>query len=103
MKSLEEKNSQFEELGVIAFGLSIDHAYTKKAWAESLGIEKTPLLCDFWPHGDVAKKFDCFIEKAGISGRVNIIIDEEGKIKHYKVYDIPQLPPIDDILELCKD
>ncbi len=102
MKSLEEHQNTFEKLNVIVFGLSVDHAPCKKAWASSLGIEKTSLLCDFWPHGGVAKTFDCFIEKAGISGRCNILIDEEGQIIHYQVYDIPQLPDIDEIIKVCE-
>ena len=43
-----------------------------------------------------------FIEEKGISGRVNVIIDEEGILIFIKVYDIPELPDIEEILEILK-
>ncbi len=33
---------------------------------------------------------------------VNVIIDEEQKVKFIKVYDIPQLPDIDEIIDFLK-
>lgn len=98
MQSLEENFERFEKLNAVAVGLSIDTTFSKHAWAKELGIEKTPLLADFWPHGDVAKKYNIFREKDGFSERANIIIDEEGKIIFYKIYDIPQLPDIEEVI-----
>ncbi len=64
-------------------------------------ITKTDLLADFWPHGDIAKKYDIFIEKAGISGRANFLIDEEGKIIFIKIYAIPEVPDIEEIIRFA--
>jgi len=55
MQSLEENYETFKKLNTVCLGLSIDTVPSKKAWALSLNINKTPLLCDFWPHGEVAK------------------------------------------------
>lgn len=102
MKSLEANQDAFAELNTIAVGLSVDSHFSKKAWAESLGIEKTRLLADFWPHGGVAKSYDLFIDKIGISNRANVIVDENGDIAFVKVYDIPQLPDITEILDFIR-
>ncbi len=102
MKSLEDNFDKFEEYDTVAFGVSVDSAPSKKAWADELGITKTSLLADFWPHGGLAEKLGIFIDEKGISGRVNIIIDEEGILKFVKVYDIPELPDINEILEILK-
>jgi len=59
-------------------------------------------LADFWPHGEVAQRYDLFIEKAGISGRANILIDEQGKIARVWVYEIPEVPDIEDVLRFLK-
>ncbi len=99
MKSLEENWDTFEKLNTIPVGISVDSAPSKKAWAESLGINKTRLLADFWPHGKVAKLFGIFREKQGISERTNIIIDENQNVEFVKVYEISTLP---DIKELIK-
>lgn len=102
MKSLEANQETFAELNTIAVGLSVNSHFCKKAWAASLGIEKTRLLADFWPHGGVAKQYDLFIEKIGISQRANVIVDEKGDIAFVKVYDIPQLPDITEILDFIR-
>ncbi|HKK09561.1 MAG TPA: redoxin domain-containing protein, partial [Bacteroidales bacterium] len=60
MRSLDVKHAEFEKLGVIPYGISVDSVPCKKAWAESLGISKTNMLSDFWPHGEIAEKFGVF-------------------------------------------
>lgn len=102
MKSLEANKETFDLLNTVAVGLSVDSAPSKKAWAETLGILSTSLLADFWPHGGVAKLFGIFREKNGISERANILVDEDGKIVFVKVYPIPELPDINEIIDFLK-
>lgn len=102
MQSLEDNFDIFSSLNTIAFGLSIDHTFCKKAWAESLGITKTPLLSDFWQHGKTAEEYGCFINQLGFSGRCNIVVNEEGFISLYKVYEIKELPDINEIVSFLR-
>ncbi len=102
MQSLEKHKDQFEKLNTTAVGISIDSVPCKKAWAESLGIEDTRLLADFWPHGEVAKKYGIFREKYGFSERANIIVDENGKIIFLRVYEITTLPDINEIIKFLQ-
>ena len=102
MKSLEENFKKFEEMNTIALGLSVDTVPSKHAWAKDLGIKETRLLSDFWPHGEVAKKLGIFREKDGFSERANIIIDENQKVMFIKIYEIPQLPDINEIINSLK-
>jgi peroxiredoxin len=102
MKSLEDNVETFNQLNTIPLGLSIDHSPCKAAWAKDLNIQQVRLLADFWPHGGVAKSLGIFRDEQGFSERANIIIDEEGKIIFVKVYDIPQLPDINEIIEFLK-
>lgn len=99
MKSLEANQTRFGELNTVPLGISVDPGPSKKAWASELGIEKTSLLCDFWPHGQVASDFGIFIEEKGFSERANIIIDESGKIVFIKIYPISELPYINEIID----
>ncbi len=99
MQSLETSFDKFEKLNTIPLGVSVDTVPSKKAWAEHLEIEKTSLLADFWPHGNLAKILGIFLEEKGISKRVNIVIDENQKISFVKIYDIPELPDIEEILD----
>lgn len=102
MKSLEENQERFNELNTVAIGLSVDTVPSKHAWAKELGIKNTKLLSDFWPHGKVAKKLGIFRRKKGFSERANIIVDEDQKVIFFKIYDIPQLPDIQEILNFLK-
>jgi peroxiredoxin len=102
MQSLEENLKILESLNTVALGMSVDSVPCKKAWAEDMGVEKTRLLSDFWPHGEVAQKYGLFIDEKGISNRANVLIDENRKVVFVKIYDIPQLPDINEIIEFIK-
>jgi peroxiredoxin len=103
MQSLEKNIGVFESLNTVAVGISIDSVPSKKAWAESLGIEKLRLLSDFWPHGYVAQRYGIFRDKDGFSQRANIVLDERGKVIFCKVYEISQLPDIDEVIKLLRE
>lgn len=103
MKSLDRKKELFEKLNTVALGISIDHVPSKYSWAKDLAITGTSLLCDFWPHGGVAKAYGLFREEGGTSERANVIIDEKGNIVFVKIYSIPELPDIDEIIEKLRD
>ena len=59
--------------------ITVGASPTNRSWAAHHNIE-FPILSDFWPHGEVAKKFGCFHEGAGISLRYTYITDEENTI-----------------------
>jgi peroxiredoxin len=102
MKALEAKKPIFDELNTIAVGLSVDSFPTKHAWAKELGLKDTRLLCDFWPHGAVAHAMGIFRKEEGFSERANIIVDGQGRVAFIKVYDIPELPDLEEILSFLR-
>ena len=71
-------------MNTVAVGISVDSTYSKEAWAAAIGIKKTRLLADFWPHGEVAKMYGIFREKDSFSERANIVIDENQKNNVYQ-------------------
>lgn len=103
MKSLEENREILDSLSTVALGISVDPTPSKLAWAKELGIKNTPLLSDFWPHGEVAKLYGVFRERNGFSERANILVDEDQKIVFFKVYPISQLPDMNEIIEVIKN
>jgi len=103
MKSLENNYKRFEAMNTVPLGFSVDSIPSKHAWAKhELGIKNTRLLSDFWPHGEVAKLLGIFRQKEGFSERANIIADEDQKVIFVKVYDISQLPDIEEIIDFLK-
>ena len=98
MVSLEENREMLASLNCIPVGISIDSRPCKQAWATSLGITKTPLLCDFWPHGAVAQKYGIFRDENGFSERANVIVDEKQKVVFVKIYPVHSVPDIGEII-----
>jgi peroxiredoxin len=64
------------------YGISVDSAFSHKAFQEHLGVD-FDLLADFEPKGEVARRYDMYIEKHGTNERGFVVIDPEGKIKHW--------------------
>jgi len=50
----------------------------------------------------VARLYGIFREKEGFSERANIIVDKTGKVVFVKVYEISQLPDIQEIIDFLK-
>lgn len=102
MKSLEENWSRLEKLNTVALGISVDPVPSKSAWAKELGIRKVRLLSDFWPHCGVAQSYGIFREKEGFAERANIIIDEDQRVIFVKVYPIPQVPNVEELIAVLE-
>jgi peroxiredoxin len=81
--------NQFQGLNAQIVGISVDSTWSHNAYAQKMGINY-PLLADFHPKGDVAKKFGLYLEDKGITNRATVILDKEGIVRYVQVYDIPQ-------------
>jgi peroxiredoxin len=102
MKALEANYTTLASLNTIPVGISVDAVPTKKAWSDNMGLKQLRILSDFWPHGAVAKAYGLFREHGGTSERANVIIDKSGKVAWTKVYEISQLPDIDEVIGTLK-
>ncbi len=102
MLSLEKNRETLTSLNCVPVGISVDSRPCKQAWAKSLGIRNTPLLCDFWPHGAAAMKYGIFRDENGFSERANIIVDETQKVILVKVYPVHSVPDIGEIIAFLR-
>lgn len=84
--------STFEKLETQLMCLSVDSVPCHKAWARSLGGLSFPLMADFYPHGEVARKYGVFDEKRGYAERAVFLIDKSGIIRFVEHVDLAQLP-----------
>jgi peroxiredoxin len=83
---------------VQVLGISVDSLWAHKAFAAQNGIEY-PLLADFHPKGDVAKKYGVFLEEKGIAARTAFVIGKDGKIVEIVASDIPVARDIGKLIE----
>lgn len=102
MKALEASKEVLAGLNTVALGISVDAVPSKNAWAKELKIAGTRLLSDFWPHGGVAGLYGIFREKEGFSERATIVVDGGGTVVWVKIYDIPAVPDMDEIIAFLR-
>ena len=102
MKALDIHHQRLADLNTVALGIGVDSAPSNKAWAESMAVTQTRILADFWPHGEVARKYGIFRQEDGFSERANIVVDESQKIVFVKVYPTSERPDLEEIIRFLK-
>ncbi len=85
---LRDDLGAFENESVQLLAVSTDPMWSLRAFSEKEGY-KFPLLSDFYPHGEVAKKYGVFEETRGCAVRGTFIIDTEGIIRWSIVNGLP--------------
>jgi alkyl hydroperoxide reductase subunit AhpC len=63
-----------------------------------LGGIDYPMLADFYPHGEVSRRYG-LLRPEGFSERATIVIDKQGIVRAIEVHDIGTLPDHDRLLE----
>lgn len=93
----QQELDEFRARGAQVIGISVDSVYSHGAWAAVRGIT-FPLLSDFSPKGEIARRYGVWREHDGFSERALYVIDPEGRIAYSHVS--PKLHHIPDIYEL---
>jgi peroxiredoxin len=70
---------ELDQRGVELVGISVDSAFTHKAFREHLGLTM-PLLADFHPKGEVAKAYGLWDERWGNATRALVMVGPEGDV-----------------------
>jgi len=89
---------RFEQYNCQLLCISVDSVPCHKAWAKSLGGLPFPLMSDFYPHGEISRKYGAFIER-GYSDRVVFLIDMKGVIRYIERVDLARLPDNDRLFD----
>jgi len=79
-------------------GISVDGAWCHAAFAQTRKLH-FPLLADFEPKGDVARRYGVYAEHEGTSERALFVIDAEGTIRWSYLSPAGVNPGADGILE----
>ncbi|WP_211212369.1 redoxin domain-containing protein [Gryllotalpicola ginsengisoli] len=94
----QQEYDEFASRGVQLIGVSVDSIYSHGAWAAVRGI-RYPLLSDFHPHGETAKRYRVWREADGHSERAVYLVDADGVIRWVHVSPrLRQLPDFDELV-----
>lgn len=78
MQNYRDNLAKFRELNAQVMGVSVDSPFAQREFAKQNGVEY-PLLSDL--KREVSRLYGVYLEDRGISSRVTLVIDKEGKIR----------------------
>lgn len=84
LRAIRDGLEDFQDGDVQVFTISSDAMYSLRAWADLEG-HFFPLLSDFWPHGEVARRYGVFSEDSGAPLRATFLIDRDGRVAWLEV------------------
>ncbi|MFY0407227.1 peroxiredoxin [Solicola sp. PLA-1-18] len=70
---------------VVVLAVSCDSRFALRYFADQLGSSH-PLLSDFWPHGEVSRRYGVFDERRGCATRGTFVIDLDGVVR-WKIHN----------------
>jgi peroxiredoxin len=85
---LRDDLASFQNDDAQLLAVSIDSKYVQRVFADREGFE-FPVLADFWPHGEVARRYGVFDDVAGVALRGTFVIDRAGIVRWSVVHGIP--------------
>jgi peroxiredoxin len=80
LRDLRDAAALFATAGADLVGVSVDSKASLRAWGEQEGFS-FPLLADFWPHGEVARRYGVLLEDRGYAARATFLIDAAGIVR----------------------
>ncbi len=93
---------EFQKHRAELLGISVDGAWCHAAFAQTRHLH-FPLLADFEPKGEVAKKYGAFRAGDGYCERALFVIDGKGKIAWSYCSPVSVNPGADGILQALED
>lgn len=79
LTDLRDAMGEVTAAGGRVLGVSTDTVYALRTFADQLGLG-FDLLSDFWPHGEVARRYGVFDADLGCAVRGSFVLDAEGRV-----------------------
>lgn len=87
---LRDMADRFRDVGAAVHCISCDSIYTLKVFAEQAGLADQTLLSDFWPHGEVSRRYGAFLPDKGVATRATYVVDRQGVVRWSTVTGLGQ-------------
>jgi peroxiredoxin len=93
---------EFQKHNAELMGISVDGPWCHAAFANERHLH-FPLLADFEPKGDVARKYGAYRDKEGFCERALFVVDKDGKIFWSYCSPVAVNPGAEGILQALED
>jgi peroxiredoxin len=91
-----------EEHGARIVGISVDGPWSHAAFTEQRNLH-FPLLADFEPKGEVARRFGVYRDADGIAERALFVLDADGVVRWRHVSAIEKNPGVQGVLDALEE
>ena len=88
------------------FAISVESIMNTTSWEREIGPFDFLLGSDFWPHGEVSRRYGVLRETGplrGASERALFVVDKAGAIRFARTYPVDQLPDIEETLNALRE
>jgi len=99
MIAYQLERDQFLELNAEVVSISVDSIMNTTSWEREIGPFDFPMCSDFWPHGEVTRRYGVFREEEPLRGtaeRAVFVIDRGGEITFSREYPSREIPSLQD-------
>jgi len=86
--------------------ISVDCVMNTTAWEREIGPFDFFMGSDFWPHGEVSRRYGVLREEEpakGASERAIFVIDKGGRVRFGRIYPVNQLPDLEETLSALRE
>lgn len=73
---IRDEHSLFEDAGARVVVITCNTLHANRAWAEQQGFA-FDILSDWWPHGEVSRRYETFDETHGYAERTTYFLDPD--------------------------
>ena len=87
-------------------GINVDSIMHTVSWEREIGPFDFLLASDFWPHGEVSRRYGVLREVDPFKGaceRAVFVVDKAGTIRFSRIYPLDQLPDLEETLETLRE
>jgi peroxiredoxin len=97
---------KLSEQDAVVVGICTDTVFSHAAFQKSLGGLGFSLASDRWPYAETATAYGVFPPRrhqfASVNDRAVFIVDKKGTIAWVKVYDLAEVPSVEEINEALR-
>lgn len=106
MVRYQVEQEKFRARQAEVLGISVDSIMNTTSWEREIGPFDFLLGSDFWPHGEISRRYGVLREVdpfQGASERAVFVVDKAGKIRFSRKYPVDRLPDLEETLDALRE
>ncbi|HUJ93866.1 MAG TPA: redoxin domain-containing protein [Terriglobales bacterium] len=103
MVAFQAELARLQSRGTELAAICVDSIMNTTVWERDIGPFDFPLCSDFWPHGEVSRRYGVLRERepfAGASERAIFLVDRSGRVASANGYPLSKAPDLGELFEI---